>query len=293
LILNESDDLRFIFFNLDYNNSLKITGDFGDGDYQREVVIEPSVNVGGSKIVNGKKTGFELNQVGENVNQLLIHSSINERHKQRKQYESKIQHNQPGGFSIDPPIGFVENIRGILLPPRWAVASEMEKQLRDLTVNKQLDGILSVLRKVDSSIQNLIPLREGLVYVDLGLQRLIPINLLGDGVRRLLTILLTMYHAKDGIVLIDEIDNGLHFSAQKTLWKAIIEGTKQFNVQLFCTTHNYETVRNLTESVMGDNSDYQQKIRSYTIRKNSTEISSYMYDYEKLGFSIQQGIEFR
>jgi hypothetical protein len=45
--------------------------------------------------------------------------------------------------------------------------------------------------------------------------------------------------------------------------------------------------------VVENNNDYQDKIRSYTLRKIDSNVTSYKYDYEKLGFSIQQGIEFR
>jgi hypothetical protein len=292
LILNESDDLRFVFHNLDFRNLLKISGDFDTDNYQREVTIEPIRSPISSKIVNDKDRGFESNQMNDNINQLILHASIKQIYKPRKNFDSKVQYKQ-GTFTFEIAKDYVEDIRGILLPPRWVVASDLEKRLENLIVNKQLSSIINVLKKVDGSIQNLSLGRNGLVYVDIGLERLIPINLLGDGIRRLLTILLTMFDAKNGIVLIDEIDNGLHFSAQKTLWNAIIEGTKQYKVQLFCTTHNYETLKSLSECVVENNNDYQDKIRSYTLRKIDSNVTSYKYDYEKLGFSIQQGIEFR
>ncbi len=291
LLLNETDDLRFVFHNLDFGTILKINGDFDRNNHHRELVIEPVKNSSNSKIINGKTSGYESNQTDDKVDQLILHASVKELHKPKKNFDSKLTYNQ-GKFSIESAKDYSENIRGVLLPPRWAIASNLEKGLENLIVTKQLSSILNVLNKVDSAIQGLSLGSNGLVFVDIGLQRLVPINLLGDGIRRLLTILLTMSDAKDGIVLIDEIDNGLHFSAQKTLWKAMLEGTKQYNVQLFCTTHNYETLKNLAECV-GEENGFMEKIRSYTLRKVGTETLSYKYDYEKLGFAIQQGIEFR
>ena len=194
---------------------------------------------------------------------------------------------------LTPAKNYHENIRATLLPPRWATALNLEKKLEELIITKQLSSIINVLKKVDPAIQNISLGSNRMIYVDIGLPRLIPINLLGDGMKRLLSILLTMPDAKDGIVLIDEIDNGLHFSAQKTMWKAIIEGCKFYNVQLFCTTHNYETLKTLSEVVEEDVTEFQKLIRSYTIRRIGNETLTYKYDFEKLGFSIQQGIEFR
>ena len=41
---------------------------------------------------------------------------------------------------------------------------------------------------------------------------------MGDGINRVLTIILAMLNARDGILLIDEFENGLHYSVQQKLW---------------------------------------------------------------------------
>ena len=48
--------------------------------------------------------------------------------------------------------------------------------------------------------------------------------------------------AKDGLLLVDEIENGLHYSKLHEVWKTIDWLSREFNVQVFATTHSYECV---------------------------------------------------
>lgn len=66
---------------------------------------------------------------------------------------------------------------------------------------------------------------------------------LGDGVSRLFGIALALVSAKDGVLLIDEVENGLHYSVQSQLWQFLINAAEKFNVQVFATTHSTDTIR--------------------------------------------------
>ena len=46
---------------------------------------------------------------------------------------------------------------------------------------------------------------------------------------------------------IDEFDNGLHYSVQKSLWKMIFSLAKQLNIQVFATTHSWDCIQSFTE----------------------------------------------
>jgi AAA15 family ATPase/GTPase len=54
--------------------------------------------------------------------------------------------------------------------------------------------------------------------------------------------LLAIRNAANGIVLIDEIENGLHYSSQQHVWESIAHAAQQFNVQVFATTHSREMI---------------------------------------------------
>jgi predicted ATPase len=66
----------------------------------------------------------------------------------------------------------------------------------------------------------------------------IPIGSMGDAIWRMLGLTLAIVNARNGVLLVDEIDTGLHFSAMSDMWKLIWETAKRLNVQIFATTHN-------------------------------------------------------
>ena len=66
----------------------------------------------------------------------------------------------------------------------------------------------------------------------------VPIGSMGDGIWRMLGLSLALVSAKDGVLLVDEIDTGLHYTALEDMWKLIWETSKKLNVQVFATTHN-------------------------------------------------------
>jgi len=60
--------------------------------------------------------------------------------------------------------------------------------------------------------------------------------------RRAFILVASAAVARDGILLIDEIETGLHFSAMQRIMKALILATRAFNVQVFLTTHSLEAI---------------------------------------------------
>lgn len=66
---------------------------------------------------------------------------------------------------------------------------------------------------------------------------------MGDGVNRILTIILALLNCKDGILLIDEFENGLHYTVQTQLWKMVYQLAEKLNVQVFATTHSDDCIK--------------------------------------------------
>lgn len=71
----------------------------------------------------------------------------------------------------------------------------------------------------------------------------IPLRTMGDGMNRLLGIALALATTRDGILLVDEIENGIHYSAQPDMWRMILNASTSLNVQVFATTHSWDCIR--------------------------------------------------
>jgi hypothetical protein len=105
------------------------------------------------------------------------------------------------------------------------------------------DTLQRLLAKVDPRIKKvrIDPGDDGnQVIVDIGLSELIPVSQVGQGVYRLLTILADIVGENPDVVLIDEIENGLHHSVHKQIWAGLAETAEKLDVQIIATTHSEE-----------------------------------------------------
>ncbi len=76
-----------------------------------------------------------------------------------------------------------------------------------------------------------------------GLKRPVPMRSFGDGVNRLFAIILSLVNAQGGLLLIDEFENGLHYSVQTDVWRMIFKLARKLDVQVFATTHSQDAVK--------------------------------------------------
>lgn len=80
-----------------------------------------------------------------------------------------------------------------------------------------------------------------------GMPRPVPLNSMGDGMLRVLQLSLKLFSARGGFFLIDEFENGLHYSVQEKLWRLLFEMSEQFNIQIFATTHSWDCIESFTK----------------------------------------------
>ena len=75
----------------------------------------------------------------------------------------------------------------------------------------------------------------------------VPLNSMGDGMLRVLQQTLKLLAAKGGFLLIDEFENGLHYSVQEKVWELVFDLARQLNVQVFATTHSWDCIDSFTK----------------------------------------------
>lgn len=117
---------------------------------------------------------------------------------------------------------------------------------------------------VKKALQIVLPEFESLIFVNdysrkpggskrqarvkiTSLTRPVPLNSLGDGMVRILQLVLKVFSAKDGFLLIDEFENGLHYSVQEKVWKLLFELAKDLNIQIFATTHSWDCIESFSK----------------------------------------------
>jgi energy-coupling factor transporter ATP-binding protein EcfA2 len=82
-----------------------------------------------------------------------------------------------------------------------------------------------------------------------------PIGSMGDGMWRILGIALCLVGVRDGVLLIDEIDTGLHYSVLTKMWRLVLATSRRLGVQVFATTHSRDCVDSLAEVAHDDGQD--------------------------------------
>jgi predicted ATPase len=76
-----------------------------------------------------------------------------------------------------------------------------------------------------------------------------PIAAFGDGFRRVLTYALAVIGCRNGgVLLIDEIETAIHYSALRKVYRWLVEACAEHRVQLFVTTHSLEAIDALLEA---------------------------------------------
>jgi AAA15 family ATPase/GTPase len=312
---DEEDDFRFAFYKLDYNNTILLKTNSFVNDELRELIITPLK--GGSRKSTVTNTGSFTsgNNLPPQVTGITIDSSYNnmidglefdystkKSHSQKKQYRNSIKLVRNSGlvaFQTDnlnnTREGKSEDFMGLLQSSSLLNVADLSNRLNKLIIEKKKEDLLEPLKTIDSRIVNFELGVKNIINFDIGAERLIPSNLMGDGVLKLMLIISNMYHAKDGVLLIDEVDNGLHTSTLKMLWKTLFFSAKKYNCQLFITTHSAEVITNLEELLNEPESkEFQEDIRCFTIIKSDKDkIVSLKYDFAKLDFAIDRKIDIR
>ena len=118
----------------------------------------------------------------------------------------------------------------------------------------------------------------------------IPIGSMGDGIWRILGLILAIVNAKNGVLLVDEIDTGLHFSTMSDMWKLIWETAKRLNVQVFATTHSDDCWKSLADIANLDNPS-EDGIMIHRIEKGKSR--SIAFTERQVAIAAEQEIEVR
>jgi predicted ATPase len=122
-----------------------------------------------------------------------------------------------------------------------------------------------------------------------GFEDPMPMRALGDGVNRLFGLSLALVSAKGGLLLVDEIEDGIHYSVQADLWRLIFESAARLNVQVFATTHSYDCIKAFEEAARESE---EEGVLVRLARKGDRTLVG-QFDERELEVAIEGDIEVR
>jgi AAA15 family ATPase/GTPase len=119
-----------------------------------------------------------------------------------------------------------------------------------MDIEDRVQELIEGLQLIEPRLKSLSSISHGnhsLIYGDLG--KKMPLSFMGEGTAKLLSIMLAIATSRGGIVLIDELENGVHYSVHSKLWYLLMTLSKRYDCQLFLTTHSYEMIKSLKGAV--------------------------------------------
>ena len=117
----------------------------------------------------------------------------------------------------------------------------------------------------------------------------IPLKRLGDGANRLLTIALALANCRNGILLIDEVENGIHYSVQPALWRMIFGAADAANVQVVAATHSWDCIAGFATVAV----ETPAVGNMFRLERFEEELHAIHYTEENLAVAARQRTEVR
>jgi hypothetical protein len=143
------------------------------------------------------------------------------------------------------------------LPARFRIPlAEDAERYGKLEISGKQDVLLDALQIIEPKLQRVTVVAMGgvpILYGDIGLEQMLPLSYMGDGMSRLASLILAIGNAKNGVVLVDEIENGFHHKVMPKVWSAIAKTARRFNCQVFATTHSLECIASAHKAFCQEN----------------------------------------
>ena len=108
--------------------------------------------------------------------------------------------------------------------------------------------------------------------------------------RRLLALSLSLVQSEGGILLVDEIDTGLHYSVMGDMWSLVAETARRRDVQVLATTHSSDCVRGLAW-LCENHPDLGKEVSLQKIEPDLDEAVA--LNAEQIVLAVNQGMEVR
>ncbi|MCQ8119445.1 AAA family ATPase [Methylomonas rosea] len=207
----------------------------------------------------------------------------------------------PPAWGLFPP----DTPNSSFVPTRLLSSEKLAELWDKIAAKSEEQVLLKTLKVIDPSIERLVFIKNIErdsrqkndripVVTQQGSDTRIPLNSMGDGISRLLQLILSTFPARDGILLIDEFENGLHYSVQEEVWRIIFQLAKELNIQVFATTHSWDCIESFTKAaVESPEEGILLKVSRSKLTSDNGKIIATVYDEAELQNITASELEIR
>ena len=235
-----------LFYNLDMRRHIEIKGYYKSlGELALEITSERQ---SATEMPLKRTDGISATNLFDERSLIFQYTdSVNEEIKSHIRIkEQKLEVQQPATNILLPAVIILSRTRN---------SHEDAMQLGQLRRQKQGDLLLKALQVIEPRLQSIEDNSSSgtpMIWGDIGLSELVPLPAIGEGMSQIARLVLAIASAPDGVVLVDEVENGIHHSVLPDVWRAIDEAAKQFHTQIFATTHSFECIEAVHQALGPD-----------------------------------------
>jgi AAA15 family ATPase/GTPase len=259
------------------NHALKMRGQFIVANYQSYDNLFP------------RKSLLRLSEIIIKINKLQIVRGIN---------SNKIPHFRVFWVTtthdnLNPNVTSDQPQDKSIFVPFVNVYFPLESLWESIVLTPLEDDVIEFLKIVEPRIRRMdVNGENSRVLLD-GETAPVSLKSLGEGMSRMLWLAVALVSAKESkLLLIDEFEAGLHHSVQKTLWEKIFQYAKEWDIQVFVTTHSMDTVRTFQE--VADKAENLGLGKYFRLQRNQKDqIEAVSYNEEELATALEFELETR
>jgi AAA15 family ATPase/GTPase len=286
-----SNFLRNLFFKADPSKNIKIIALTKENEYATRVLEysaisnqQDSIDLTDDTPIPGISTKTSV------IDKLLL--TINNTHKYEFSIISSAELKNKGSGLIKPynikilegePYKMTFNGR---FEHVFSYTDSFSAKYDGLVENGEKEEFLTLIREIDPNIRTIEKTDNG-ILIDYGFKRLIPIEVLGKGMIKVINSVAAIFNTKNGVILIDEVENGMHYELLDIFWDAIYRSASKYNVQIIATTHSYDCIEAFYKKHQNN------EICLYRIEKEKDIHSSVKYNTEEIKTLTEENLEIR
>ena len=309
LFVNDFDDLALLFHNLDVDTPIRLAAYSSGSVEHQELKIVAShekmeMDIGeqrmadsGNGSVRGTRSaeqaGDQSSSVVSGPRVLRYNATVKPRGQKSWPFSNAIRVVTGGNIQFAEPLNPVkkQTISGRYVTAAPGYASDV---IGDVIIQKKVETLVNFLQEINPRITN-IAVTGNFAYADVGLDKMIPLNMFGSGMTRAASILSPCILGREQVLLIDELENGLHHAAVLSLLKALLALSRDQGIQVFATTHSIGVLESLQQALREDAfSEYRGMTNCYTLQRDKDGlVRPYRYEFEQFDHCIRHGIEIR
>jgi predicted ATP-binding protein involved in virulence len=172
-----------------------------------------------------------------------------------------------------------------------ALLVEQLSQVIDAGRKQLAVELLQIFDPLVRDIDVVASLERSAVRVTHSRRGVVDLSSFGDGMRRGVVLALTLARAHQGVLLLDEIETGIHANLLRPVLSKLIAAAATSQVQILATTHSLEAVDALVSAVADHNDG--DSLAAYWVQRKEEQHEARRYDFERLQRMREGGLDIR